>query len=59
MDSYPKATTKYKYNVSYDLINKMRVTKFGVFIGLGREIRLLSFELALLVTFKLPDGWIK
>lgn len=37
----------------------MKITKFGIFLGLSREIRLLSFKLSLILTIKLPDALIK
>jgi|LakMenEpi03Aug12_release.lakeMendotaPanAssembly.Ray.scaffolds.fasta_scaffold208224_2 hypothetical protein len=48
-----------RHTINNDNINKIKMTKFGIFVGLSREVRLISHIFALKVSFKMPDALIK
>lgn len=48
-----------RFNFNNDNVNKVKLTKFGVFVGVSRAIHLLSHTLQPKISFKIPDALIK
>lgn len=48
-----------RFNFNNDNINKVKLNKFGVFVGVSRAVHLLSHTLQPKFSFKIPDALIK
>jgi hypothetical protein len=48
-----------KYNVASDNINKIKVIKLGILVGVSKEIRLLSSTLKPMLTIQSQNSLIK
>ena len=48
--------TNYRYNVSNFYINKIKLTKMGVFVGVDKEIRVLSYTCRQILTIRAQES---
>lgn len=56
---FVNADRQLRHSVNNNNINKIKLTHFGVFVGLSREVRLLNHSLQQKAVFKMPDALVK